>query len=193
MKNMLKNNTKTRLTFMGILTTLSALSSAALGFEPTAVYHAKQGPAEVTVTLNEGLMGEIKILYNGHLLRCEGQYGRKALKKVQAVVVTRSNYSKKESYFLNMKDFCTQPYSASKYPKDAAELIIGSLGSRTALYWEQTDLIIWRQSVGDLNHYYYGKELPEALRGFELAFNSAGNWDSNSGQNYKFEYFTRIK
>ena len=138
-------------------------------------------------------MGEIKILYGGHLLRCGGQYGRKAMDPVQAVVVTRGSYSEKESYTLTMADYCTQPYSASKYSRDVAEVKIGRVGSRTALYWEQTDIIIWRQSIGDLNHYYYGKQLPEALLGFELAFISAGSWDSRNGQNYKFDYLTRIK
>lgn len=167
-----------------------AAVNVAYATETVATYRAVDGPVEAIVRLNEGLMGEMTIRYSGHLYECWcGNYSCSG-NTVDMVLVTRSgNPNANNSYYQKAEAQCRSLYGPG--PREEGAIVeIGGIGSRTALWWSERDRKIWRESLGDLNHFYYGKDLPEVLLGPQVAIrNDQGQWDSKNGENYQLVFY----
>jgi len=168
---------------LNVLLLMLFLAPCAVAAEAVATYRASHGPVEATLVLNAGKLGELSITYDGHLFHCGCSSYSCEGNAVNAVITAKLNHTV-AAHTLPMQPRCRQPYGPS-YDEHHAFLKVGQLYSSTALWWSFKDIEVWRDTIGDLAHYYPGPTAPTELREIEIAFEAKGRWDSDLSRNYR--------
>lgn len=155
------------------------------GAESKAIYRASDGPVQAVLELNEGLIGKLTVSYKGELYKCGcGTYSCEG-NQIKVVFIGQRVHPT-TPHIKHMTPECSQPYGGGGQNRSVVS--VGESFSTTAIWWKFQDIQIWRETIGDLAHYYRNRELPERLWEMQVAFEYEGQWDSLGGHNYRLNF-----